>query len=252
MNRYNFFLPVIYFLLLIPLNINSAYSGPIISGISTNKIDIDTEFKGAEVLLFGAKGDAGNIIITVRGPKKNYLISKKDRFLGVWYNKDRLELKDAYSYYAFFSSGNLDIANASLLSPLEIGIDQIKFDIQESNNLAQNEKFSIEFIDKLKQSDLYLNNLGKIEFLNETLFKAILKFPKNISKGVYLVEIYLIDNNNLVSFQAIPITVHQVGLSAKINYFAHNNSILYGMFAVLMAVVAGFLANFVFAKLFSK
>jgi len=250
MNKNNLILPIIYFALVF-LNTNWAYSRPIISGISTNEINIDTEFTGAEVLLFGAKGDFGNIIITVRGPKKDYLVSKKDRVFGVWYNKERLKFKDAYSYYAFFSSDNSQIDDMALSSPLEIGINQIKFDI-ENNNTAQDKKISVEFIDKLKQSDFYLDNLNKIEFLDETLFKAILKFPKNIPKGVYLVEIYLIDQNNLVSFQSIPITIHQVGLSAKINHFAYNNAVLYGLFAVLMAVVAGFLANFVFTKLVSK
>jgi uncharacterized protein (TIGR02186 family) len=252
MNKNSFILPKILFILSIFSNINSAYCGSIISGISTNKIEIDTEFTGAEVLLFGAKGDSGNIIITVRGPKKNYIVSKKDRFLGVWYNKDRIKFSNAYSYYGFFSSGDSEIDDTTILSPLEIGVDHIKFDIQNNNNIAQDDQFKIEFINKLEKNSLYLNNPNKIEFLDETLFKAILKFPKNISRGVYLVEIYLIDKNNLVSFQSIPITVNQVGLSAKINHFAYNNSVIYGIFAVLMATIAGFLANFIFTKIFNK
>ena len=252
MNKNRFFLLIIYFITPLFLNINFAHSGPIISGISTNEININTDFTGAEVLLFGAKGDSGNIIITVRGPKKNYLISKKDRFLGVWYNKERRKFKDAYSYYAFFSSSNLEVVDKKILSPLEIGIDRIKFDIQNNGNRTKDEEFSIELIDKLKQSDLYLDNPNQIDFLDETLFKAMLKFPKNISQGVYVVEIYLMDKNNLVSFQAIPITIHQVGLSATINRIAHHNPVSYGIFAVLMAAIAGFLANFVFTKLFSK
>jgi uncharacterized protein (TIGR02186 family) len=225
---------------------------PIISGISTNEINIDTKFSGAEVLLFGAKGDAGNIIITVRGPKKNYLISKKDRFLGVWYNKDRVKFKNAYSYYSFFSSLNNKDIEKELLSQLEIGEEQIKFDIRNGADSGQDEEFKIEFIDKLSKQNLYLNNPNSIEFLDETLFKAMLTFPKNVMMGVYTVEIYLVDENNLVAFQSIPITVHQVGMSAGINQFAYNNSVLYGIFAILIAVVAGFLANYIFTKLFNK
>ena len=245
------FLPLLLLLILF-LFTKETYARPIISGISTNEINIDTKFVGSQVLLFGAKGDAGDIIITVRGPKKNYLVNKKDKFFGIWYNRDRLRFKNSYSYYSFFSSNNNKEINSKLLSALEIGEDQIKFDIRDGEGGNQDEEFKIEFINKLNKQNLYLNDPNSIEFLDETLFKVMLTFPKNTPIGVYTVEIYLVDDNNLIAFQSIPITVHQVGLSAQINQFAYNNSIIYGLFAVLMAVVAGFVANYIFTKLFNK
>jgi uncharacterized protein (TIGR02186 family) len=242
-----FLIPLIIFI----LQIGNANSAPIISGISTNKIDIDTNFSGAEVLLFGAKGVAGNIIVTIRGPKKNYVVNKKDKFLGVWYNKDRLKFKDAYSYYGLFSSNNDKEVDKNLLSQLEIGEDQIQFSISGDNEIAKSE-FKVEFINKLEKKNLYFSHPNSIEFLNETLFKMILKFPKNISHGIYVVDIYLVDESNLIAFQSIPINVNQVGISSQINQFAYNNSVLYGICAILMAVFAGFLANFIFVRLFRK
>ena len=243
---------LLFLFLLLIFNINFASARPIISGISANEIDIDTKFTGAEVLLFGAKGDAGNIIVTIRGPKKDFSVNKKGKFLGVWYNKDRLKFKDAYSYYAFFSSKTDRAIDKKLLSQLEIGKDQIQFDIGHNENKVVESEFKIEFVNKLEHKDLYVAHPNSIEFLDETLFKVALKFPKNISRGVYVVDIYLVDDNNLIAFQSIPIYVNQVGLSAEINQFAYNYSILYGAFAVLMAVVAGFVANFIFVKLFNK
>ncbi|MES2676787.1 MAG: TIGR02186 family protein [Pseudomonadota bacterium] len=242
----------LFIFLVLFLFTKEACARPIISGISTNEINIDTKFTGAEVLLFGAKGDAGNIIVTIRGPRKNFSVNKKDKFLGIWYNKDRFKFKDAYSYYAFFSSKTDRMIDDKLLSQLEIGQDRIKFNVSGNDKRADESEFQVEFVDKLQQKDLYLSHPGSIEFLDETLFKVMLKFPKNISRGVYVVDIYLVDENNLVAFQSIPIYVNQVGLSAEINQFAYNNSILYGLAAVLMAVVAGFVANYIFAKLFNK
>ena len=57
----------------------AAFANPIISGISTNEINIDTKFQGAKILLFGAKGDAGNVVVAVRGPKKNFVVTKKQK-----------------------------------------------------------------------------------------------------------------------------------------------------------------------------
>ena len=246
----------IIFLLFTLLSPHHSHSRSIVSGISTSEINIDTKFTGAEVLLFGAKGDAGDIIVNVRGPKKNFLVSKKDKFLGIWYNKDRLKFLDAYSYYSFFSSDNKEGKNNNfeqkLISKLEIGQDKINFNIKGSQTINQDKEFKIEFINKLEKQNLYLNRPDSVEFLDDTLFKVMLKFPKNVPTGVYTVEIYLVDKNNLIAFQAIPINVHQVGLSARINQFAYSQSIIYGIVTILMAVVAGFLANFVFSKLFNK
>ena len=47
-------------------------------------------------------------------------------------------------------------------------------------------------IKKMGQDNLYSENSDNIEFLDETLFKVMLTFPKNIARGEYLVEIYLI------------------------------------------------------------
>jgi uncharacterized protein (TIGR02186 family) len=233
--------------------LNSAQARPIISGISSGEINIDSKFTGAEILLFGAKGDAGNIIVAVRGPKKNYMLNKKGQVLGVWLNEKRIKFKDTYSYYSIFSTNNYDLINdAKLFNNLEVGQDNIQFNLSGKIKPSEEQAFRREFLNKLEESHLYSFNPSKIEFLDETLFKVILQFPKNIASGIYTVEIYLIDEGNLSAFQSIPIFVNQVGFSAKIHDMAYNNSFLYGLLAVMIAVISGWSANFIFNKFFGK
>jgi uncharacterized protein (TIGR02186 family) len=226
------------------------YGRPIISGISTNEINIDTEFKGAKILLFGAKGDFGNILVAVRGPKKNFMVTKKENLLGVWYNGERIKF-DSYSFYSTFSSLENPSFTGQLFSDIEIGKHNLKLQNQKYDEKTQNE-FKVELINELEDKKLYANSVGAIEFLDETLFKIILNFPKNIMRGVYTVEIYLINDDNLVSFQSIPIYVNQVGFSAEILDFAYHESFLYGLLAVVLALFIGWLANYVFARFIGK
>lgn len=243
---------IIFFLLTLLLP-NISYSGPIISGISSNEINIDTKFRGTQILLFGAKGDAGNIVIAVRGPKKNFLITKKEKLLGIWHNGSRMKFKDSYSYYSFFSASHSDLDPASqLLSELELGRNNLKFNKSGDVDAQEQGEFEVQFVDKLEKSKLYSTGLNKIDFLDETLFKVSLNFPKNIARGTYSVEIYLIDEDSLVSFQSIPIYVNQVGLSARILDFAYQESFLYGLLAVAIALVVGWLTNYLFARFLSK
>ncbi len=240
------------FLTLLFISITSfAHATPIISGISTNEINIDTKFSGADILLFGAKGDMGNIVIVVRGPKKNFLITKKERFLGVWHNGERMKVKDLYSYYSLFSTFSDNMASADILSELELGKNNLSFNFSGDHDAAKKDEFQIQLIEKFEKSKLYSAN-SKIDFLDETLFKVMLHFPKNISRGIYTVEIYLINEDNLESFQSIPIYVNQVGLSAKILDFAYQQSYLYGLITVILALVVGWLANYLFVRFIGK
>lgn len=235
------------FLLLIPA---LSFARPIISGISTNEINIDTNFNGTKILLFGAKGDAGNIVVAVRGPKKNFIVTKKQRLLGVWYNGQRIKFKDSYSYYSLFSTFDDNRVTNQLLSQLELGTNNLQF--TGSSTSPKNDEFKMQLVNKLEKDELYLSGANKIEFLDETLFKVILNFPKTISRGVYTVEIYLISEDNLISFQAIPIYVNQVGVSAEISDYAYQQPLLYGILSIIVALVIGWLANYLFVRFIGK
>jgi uncharacterized protein (TIGR02186 family) len=224
----------------------------IVSGISTNEINIDTKFNGQKILLFGAKGDAGNIVITVRGPKKKFTVTKKERLFGIWYNGKRIEFQDALSYYSIFSTLEGGKTTSALLEKLELGASNIKFKSSEKENKSEENEFTLQLIEKLEKEHLYSTGTSKIDFLDKTLFKVSLDFPKNIARGTYTVEIYLIDDDNLISFQSIPIYVNQVGVSAKISDYAHKQPMIYGLLAVILALTIGWCANYVFSRFMSK
>ncbi|MDX2083377.1 MAG: TIGR02186 family protein [Rickettsiales bacterium] len=226
-------------------------ANPIISGISTNEINIDTNFNGANILLFGAKGDSGNIVIAVRGPKKNFIITKKERFLGIWHNGERAKVKDLYSYYSLFSDFSDNTSSAEILGLLELGKNNINFNFSGENSDKKKNEFEIQLVEKFEKNKLY-SAFNKIDFLDETLFKVMLHFPKSIARGTYNVEIYLINENNLTSFQSIPIYVNQVGMSARILDFAYQESFLYGIITVALALIVGWLANYLFIRFIGK
>ena len=113
-------------------------------------------------------------------------------------------------------------------------------------------EFQLQLIDRLEKNQLYTTGASKVDFLDETLFKVMLDFPKNITRGVYTVEIYLINDSSLLSFQSIPIYVNQVGFSAQVLDFAYQQSFLYGLLAIAIALVVGWLANYLFARFIGK
>lgn len=231
---------------------SDAHARPIISGISTNEINIDTDFRGAKILLFGAKGDVGNIVVAVRGPKKTFLVTRKQKLLGIWYNGERVKFNDSPSYYSLFSTFDDNKISDDLLSSLELGTDNLQIKASKNIGKEKEEEFQLQLIHNLEKNKLYSLGANKIDFLDESLFKVILDFPKNVARGVYTVEIYLISDDNLISFQSIPIYVNQIGISAKISDYAYKESLLYGLMSVIIALVIGWLANYLFVRFIGK
>jgi uncharacterized protein (TIGR02186 family) len=133
-----------------------------------------------------------------------------------------------------------------------LGKDNLQFGVSDKVEEKKRDEFKLQLIKNLEENQLYSSSTRPVDFLDETLFKVMLDFPKNISRGVYSVEIYLLNEGSLVSFQSIPIYVNQVGLSARILDFAYNESFLYGLLAVAVALVFGWLANYLFVRFIGK
>ena len=89
------------------------------------------------------------------------------------------------------------------------------------------------------------------EFKNlnkDSLFRSYLELPSNVITGQFEVKILHYRNSKLVSQQINSINVSKSGISAEIYDIAQNYSTLYGVFAVLLAVLVGWGSNLIFRK----
>ncbi len=237
----------ILLLLLMPC-LAKASSAPIISGISKNEIKIDSKFTGEKILLFGAKNEPGNIIAVVRGPKHNFLLNKKEKSFGIWHNGKQIKFYDTYSFYNLFATFLGKELNQQNLLDFEIGKNNLNF---KTNEATKNNITYRKFFDLMEKQNLYSASADSIVFLDDTLFSVAINFPANILEGVYNIEIYLVENDAVISFQSIPVYVNKVGFNFEIAEFAKNQRVLYGLASIFIAIVVGFLINYIFNR-FSK
>jgi uncharacterized protein (TIGR02186 family) len=101
-------------------------------------------------------------------------------------------------------------------------------------------------IEEQQRLGLIADDVGKISFLGERLFRASIAFPANVPTGTYLVEVFLARNRDIVGGQTTPLIVSKVGIDAEVSDFATRQAAAYGAIAVLTAVVAGWLASLPF------
>ncbi|MEQ8321779.1 MAG: TIGR02186 family protein [Rhodospirillales bacterium] len=240
---------LVLFLVLL-LGGSSLQAKDLVIDLSAPIVQITTAFSGTELLLFGAKRGAGDVIVVVRGPLENQTVHLKERKLGIWVNTEHLTFDGLPSYYWVSSNRPLyDILPADTLARLQIGVDEVQIQPTDTNaNSAATIAFRAALIrDKIRKK-LYSEDASPLLFLNDMLFRTRINFPANVSVGEFAIETFLVRDQEIITSETTLLNVRKFGLEAEIYDFAHKQSLLYGIFAVIIACVAGWLANAAFRR----
>jgi uncharacterized protein (TIGR02186 family) len=224
-----------------------AARGDIVADLSSHSIAITTGFTGASVVLFGAIDGPGDVVVVVRGPERDLTIWRKGKIAGIWANAESVTFASVPGYYAVATSKPTDEAlSPSAAAFYKIGAGNLKFAPKSDVSPERAQLFADALIGVQKNAGVFLPGPVKVSFLGERLFRTTFNFPANIPTGVYLVQVYLVRDKDVVGAQTTPLIVSKVGVDAAVSDFAHSRSFAYGAIAVVMAAMAGWLASLPF------
>ena len=222
----------------------------LVADLSDHFIAITTGFSGASVLLFGATEEAGDIVVIVRGPSVPVLMHRKSRVAGIWINTASMTIEDVPGFYAVAASRPLeDVASESIRRRHQMGVEYLPIApplTKASANVAEQWKAGL--IRNQQRSGLFSRTTGRVNFLGQRLFRTRLELPANVPTGTYRVEVFHLREGRVVGAQTTPLSVSKVGLEAEVFDFAQNRAAWYGLIAILVALVAGWIGHVVFRK----
>jgi uncharacterized protein (TIGR02186 family) len=219
----------------------------IIADLSSHSIAITTGFTGASVVLFGAIDEPGDVIAVVRGPERDVTIWRKGKIAGIWANEEAVTFANIPSFYAVAASHPLDeIVPPSQAALYRIGTANLKFETRSDIAPDRLPLFEDALIRVQQHAGVFPSAVGKIAFLGDQLFRTTFAFPANVPTGSYLVEIFVVRDKDVVGGQTTPLVVSKVGVDAAVFEFARSRSLAYGAIAVMVAVMAGWVASLPF------
>ncbi|MCK6454123.1 MAG: TIGR02186 family protein [Alphaproteobacteria bacterium] len=226
-----------------------ARAEPLVADLSSHLIAITTGFTGAEVLVFGATDGEGDVAVIVRGPEREEIVRRKQRMGGIWIHGQSFRFRRVPAFYTVATTKPLnELATQPVLARHQIGLENLRLDAGGRESDPDYKAFADALI-RLKQSELlFPQSTGKVQFLGNQLFRASIGFPANVPVGTYLVEVFLLRNGEVVGAQSAPLVISKIGLGADIFLFAHRDAPIYGAIAILMALVAGSSAAYLFRK----
>ncbi len=213
-------------------------------------VAITAGFAGTDVLLFGATRSEGDLVVVVRGPQQNHIIRRKERIGGIWINQDQVEFTEIPTFYAIAANRPIE----EFVPPIDADIHQIgveKLIFRPAiHQLPVDDitQFSEALIRVKQRNTLFTTEESELVYLGNGLFRTEVHFPANVAVGTYGIDVYLFQDGELVENQTTLLNVRKFGMEAGIYDFAHRHSLAYGVLAVLIAAMAGWLANAAFRK----
>lgn len=244
---------IIFIFVLLP---KICFANSIVADLSIDSININTGFNGAELFLFGTYDgkDGDDLFVFIEGPKTEATIYKKEYIYGIWVNRENVKFKDVPSfYYSIFSNENPNEKNLTYLK--NNNLDNFNLDFSETNkkNIKDITLWKETFRNKMKKDKYWILKKGakpeNIEIKNNKLFRAPVILPASVLPGEYKVKILQLRDGLKISEENTNIFVKKTGFEARVYSFAHDYSALYGIFAIILAVFAGYLAALSFRKI---
>ncbi len=199
------------------------------------EIEINSNFLGEEILLFGQKEENRDIVIIFEGDLKKAKLLSKIKEGAFWINKAK-DLNEIPSFFAIFSSPKKSLNEIFLLK-----------EITNNHSLISNYSEELYKIrTALKNKGLYYEE--ELENVEANLFLKQFKIPDNIPAGVINISFYELLNNEIISKSQKKLIVVKKGLSNKLELLLLDQSFFYVFILIIFSIVFSLLSNLVFRK----
>jgi uncharacterized protein (TIGR02186 family) len=228
----------------------------IMAALTQETVEIREDFAGTSLVLYGATRGLtlrDEIVVVLRGPDQDLRVMRKRRSFGIWINAAPLEFVDVPSYYAIASSLPLDvIATPESLARSSIGLTSfLELSVAAESDPPDEavlETYRSAVLRAGGRDALYAETPGGVDVLDGGLFRAVLKLPPRTPVGNYNAEVYLFRDGRPIASRTTSLRVEKAGFERVVYEFAHNAPIIYGLFCVALAMLAGYLASVIFGR----
>ncbi|AZO41216.1 MULTISPECIES: TIGR02186 family protein [Mesorhizobium] len=228
-------------------------------GLSTDNVSITAGFSGADLTIFGslenpdplvARQGRYDVIVVLEGPPKPVVVRRKDRVLGVWVNLDSETFENVPMSYSVATTRPLqDITEPNSYKQLSLGASNLYMQPADAGDSpATIEEFTAALRERKSATGLYSENVGGVQFLSQNLFRATVRLAPNVPVGTHKARAFLFKSGLFIKESSAQLEIRKSGFEQSIFRVAHNYSFLYGVFAISLAMLTGWLGRLIFRR----
>ncbi|MBQ0803641.1 TIGR02186 family protein [Sulfitobacter sp. HGT1] len=230
----------------------------IVLGLNQTQVSISTNFNGSEIIIFGAvkretpipNTSQLQVVVTVSGPSKPVVVRRKEKKFGIWVNTDAVEVDRAPSFYAVATSGPLrDVLSRVEDLRYKISVPRAIRSVGAPMDISDSAAFTEALIRIRTKANQYQLNEAGVSVDQQTLFRANVQLPAALVEGDYDTRIFLTREGKVIAQYNTLIDVRKVGLERWLYNLSREQSLIYGLLSLAIAIAAGWLASAAFAMI---
>jgi uncharacterized protein (TIGR02186 family) len=223
---------------------------PVTLKLSPQTIEMGAFYDGARLRVEGTVPSGSKVMIVLRGVSKDEVFNKKDRVGPIWINVDKVHVSGPPSLFLRFSSEDVhtfldrQTIDAYVLDELSI---RNRMHIRTERGLSDPEslrRIGDDYVDLKKKDGSYRRIADRVHVTEsgtgEEHYSLEFGWPKLALPGAYQVEVYACRDSRIVGQSGSALHLVEVGFPAFMANAAKNHAYWYGIFAVILAVIAGF------------
>ncbi|MBW8754865.1 MAG: TIGR02186 family protein [Sphingomonadales bacterium] len=224
--------------------------------VSQHEVEVRQGFTGTELLLFGAilnpegtrAGGDYDIAVVLKGPIQSILVREKRRFAGMWINADSTGFRSAPLFYAVASSRPIrEIVDEKTAAIYELGLPSLQLSPIGAIDPQAQARFASGLVDLNQRSQLYQEQDRGVKISEQVLYQARIALPSSVPTGLYTAETFAIQKGRVVASAISRVEVRKLGFEGAIVRFADQQSFFYGLLAVSVSILMGWIAGRLFA-----
>lgn len=232
----------------------------VVAGLSQHRVALTTGFAGSEIFVYGAvRPQPGapapeaplDIVVVIIGPSEPVTVRKKERQFGIWINGKGVTIDEAPSFYAVASTRALrDTVSWTDDMRHRIGLDHVIRLIDAPDWVSEREAYR-QAVARVREADgLYTLKPSAVTLIEDTLFETRVRLPANLVEGDYRARIFLVRDKAVVDIFEDAIEVRRAGIGRLLYTMSKEQSALYGILSIAVALLAGWAASAFFRSVF--
>lgn len=230
------------------------------------EIEMSTFYNGARVRIQGTAPRGSGVLVVIRGSEKDEFFNRQGRVGPIWMNVDKIHVEHAPSVFLSYSSA----AVGSLLDPAAVAgyqldeaaiISRIRFLSHSSQHSGAPDtvpdpsyarSLQVDFLRLKEREGCYCQQPRAVSLTATNLgtrYSLEFQWPRIVPAGSFRVEVFACREHQVIARSAATLQLVEVGFPAYMEKVAFESPWVYGAGAVLVAMLAGFLTDFLTTEL---
>jgi hypothetical protein len=216
--------------------------------VSPNVINVDTFFSGGEASVTGEIPAADDVLIEVIGPQTSEVYDVKGRVGPFWMTREKVQLENTPVLYMLLLPQGRDWKRVA--DGLGLGVEHLRQQVSVGpSGLPPDDIFGM-FVSLKSSEGLYRDALEAVAYTaasdGRRRFAAACRFPSSTTAGTYTIKATCIDHGARGPSLSREVTVRETGFVKMVDDMASNRRLVYGLSAVVIALLAGAFTGILF------